>query len=133
MRGTSGPREWYCLSTKSVAKVSYRSLWYSIRGTWPVRPCSAGTYFEALEVVIVPRRGTEEVNGMVSVAGSSLFAPDGYDIAAEDAHPAVGRRLPPVEALPGDKGGRWSQLFGRNTQIRPLVMPTVLLFDPMVW
>ena len=69
---------------------------------------------------------------MVSVAGSTL-APDRYDIAAEDAHPAVGRRLPPVEALPGDKGGRWSQLFGRNTQIRPLVMSAVLWFDPTFW
>lgn len=68
--------------------------------------------------------------GIVSVAGSTLFAPDDYDIAAKDAHPALGRRLPPVEALPGDEGGRWAQLFGRNTQIRPHMMSSVLLFDP---
>ena len=66
---------------------------------------------------------------MVSTIRSILFAPDRYDTTPEDAHPAVGGRLPPVKALPSDKGGRCSQLFGRNAQIHPLVMPIVFRFD----
>lgn len=47
------------------------------------------------------------------------LAPDSYHVTAQDAHPAIGSCLSPVEALPDSEGARRSQLLGRNAQIRP--------------
>lgn len=47
------------------------------------------------------------------------FAPDCDDLTIQDANPAIGSSLAPIETLPDCEGVCWSKLFRRDTEVMP--------------